>query len=109
VSAPDAPVFAEPWQASAFAMVIELNRQGLFTWSEWAQTLGSVVHGPEADYYEHWLDALQRLVIAKGVCDPDAIAALAAAWSRAADATPHGEPIALADDALALAAGLARA
>ena len=37
----DEPVFAEPWQASAFAMTVALNERGLFTWSEWAETLGA--------------------------------------------------------------------
>ena len=34
------PVFAEPWQAQAFAMAVQLHERGLFTWPEWAETLG---------------------------------------------------------------------
>ena len=30
------PVFAEPWQAQAFAMAVRLSAQGHFTWPEWA-------------------------------------------------------------------------
>ena len=41
----DGPVFAEPWQAQAFAMAVELSRKGLFTWSEWAETLGAEIAG----------------------------------------------------------------
>src|SRR2546428_2023051 len=33
------PVFAEPWQAQAFALVVKLSEQGHFTWKEWAETL----------------------------------------------------------------------
>ena len=34
------PVFAEPWQAQAFALAVKLSDQGYFTWKEWAATLG---------------------------------------------------------------------
>jgi hypothetical protein len=30
----NAPVFREPWQAHAFAMVLTLHERGLFTWRE---------------------------------------------------------------------------
>src|SRR5260370_13609773 len=33
------PVFAEPWQAQAFALAVRLSAQGHFTWSEWAAAL----------------------------------------------------------------------
>jgi hypothetical protein len=29
------PVFAEPWQAQAFALAVKLSEQGHFTWKEW--------------------------------------------------------------------------
>ena len=35
------PVFREPWEAQAFAMTVALYRRGLFTWPEWAETLGA--------------------------------------------------------------------
>ncbi len=33
------PVFAEPWQAQAFALAVRLSAQGHFTWKEWAAAL----------------------------------------------------------------------
>src|ERR1700733_9856890 len=33
------PVFAEPWQAQAFALAVRLSVQGYFTWKEWATVL----------------------------------------------------------------------
>jgi hypothetical protein len=36
----DGPVFAEPWQAQAFALAVKLSEQGHFSWKEWAETLG---------------------------------------------------------------------
>jgi hypothetical protein len=35
----DGPVFAEPWQAQAFALAVNLAEQGHFTWKEWAAAL----------------------------------------------------------------------
>jgi hypothetical protein len=35
------PVFAEPWQAQAFALAVQLSDAGYFTWTEWAETLGA--------------------------------------------------------------------
>src|SRR5215470_12748874 len=33
------PVFAEPWQAQAFALAVRLSEQGHFTYQEWAAAL----------------------------------------------------------------------
>ena len=30
----DGPVFAEPWQAQAFAMAVKLHEEGVFTWPD---------------------------------------------------------------------------
>ena len=32
-------MFAEPWQAEAFAMTVALHERGLFSWGEWAAAL----------------------------------------------------------------------
>jgi nitrile hydratase accessory protein len=101
------PVFSEPWQAQAFAMVVALHGRGLFTWAEWAQALSREIaaapaHAGAADdgshYYACWLEALEHIAIAKGVSSHPDIDALAAAWARAAEATPHGQPIMLEND-----------
>ncbi|MDW6020680.1 nitrile hydratase accessory protein [Mesorhizobium sp. BAC0120] len=103
VSGIDDPVFSEPWQAQAFALVVALHERGLFTWSEWAEALSSELKTPGAapdgsDYYEHWLKALEKLLSAKGVAGVPEIDALSEAWQRAAHATPHGKPILLDND-----------
>jgi nitrile hydratase accessory protein len=100
---PDEPVFAEPWQAQAFALVVALHQRGLFTWSEWAAELSRQVARPGAaqdgsDYYQHWLAALEVLLSDKGVAARDRIEAVSASWQRAAHATPHGQPILLEND-----------
>jgi nitrile hydratase accessory protein len=95
------PVFAEPWQAQAFAMAVHLHARGVFEWSEWAQALSEAIRraqeAGDADlgdtYYFHWLDALEHLVRDKGLATDDALAGLRDAWAEAAARTPHGTPI----------------
>lgn len=102
-SAEGDPVFAEPWHATAFALTVHLHRQGLFTWTEWAAALSAEVGKPDraadgSDYFNGWVDALSGLLVAKGVSDGAAITALQQSWQRAAEATPHGQPIRLEND-----------
>jgi nitrile hydratase accessory protein len=94
------PVFKEPWEAQAFAMALALHERGLFTWTEWAAELGREIAGAgTADtgdtYYLHWLATLERMVAAKGASSGEELNRYQRAWSRAADRTPHGEPIEL--------------
>jgi nitrile hydratase accessory protein len=97
------PVFAEPWQAQAFAMTLSLHQRGLFTWVEWAEALaqqiGAAQAGGDADlgdtYYQHWLATLEMLVAAKGASSADELARHRQAWVHAAERTPHGRPIVL--------------
>jgi nitrile hydratase accessory protein len=100
----DGPVFAEPWEAQAFALAVALHERGLFTWPEWAEALAREIERARAagdpdtgaTYYNHWLAALERLVADKQVADAGTLAAYADAWGRAAGRTPHGTPIELA-------------
>jgi nitrile hydratase accessory protein len=100
------PVFAEPWQAQAFALAVRLSAQGHFTWKEWSSVLADELkaasdHGQPDDgtrYYEHWLAALERLVTAKGFSSPNEMLARKEAWADAYRHTPHGKPVALANE-----------
>ena len=97
------PVFAEPWEAQAFALAVKLSEQGYFTWKEWAAALATELKDaagrgePDdgAHYYRHWLATLERLVAAKGLADPAALAARKEAWADAYRHTPHGKPVEL--------------
>ena len=44
----DGPVFREPWEARAFAMALALHEAGVFTWKEWAETLGAQIKRAQA-------------------------------------------------------------
>ena len=50
------------------------------------------------DYYDHWLHALEHLVVRKQVTTQDRLYEVRDAWERAAHATPHGQPIDLASN-----------
>ncbi|MBZ5608324.1 MAG: nitrile hydratase accessory protein [Acidobacteriia bacterium] len=97
------PVFAEPWQAQAFSLAVKLSEQGHFTWKEWAATLAdelkSAAGRGEPDdgtrYYQHWLQALERLVAAKGLSNPQEMQVRKEAWADAYRHTPHGKPVEL--------------
>jgi nitrile hydratase accessory protein len=99
----DGPVFRAPWEAEAFALAVSLNERGLFTWSEWAATLGDEIKKAQAagdpdtgeTYYHHWLAALERIVSAKGLADAGRLARTRDAWQHACERTPHGTPIEL--------------
>jgi len=100
----EGPVFEAPWQAQAFAMAVKLCEAGVFEWREWAAALGAEIERAQArgdpdlgdTYYEHWLKALENLVVEKGLFSVSGLQRRRRAWARAAAATPHGEPIELA-------------
>lgn len=102
----DGPVFAEPWQAQAFAMTLALHERGLFSWPEWAQALAAQISAAQvagdADlgdtYYHHWLTALETLVAHKGASSSEELVRYQQAWDHAADRTPHGQPVVLAPE-----------
>jgi nitrile hydratase accessory protein len=95
------PVFAEPWQANAFALAVKLSEQGHFTWKEWATALAEDLRAAadrgEPDdgsrYYDHWVATLERLVVAKGLTDQEALVARKDAWTKAYRNTPHGTAV----------------
>ena len=97
------PIFAEPWQATAFALAVRLSAEGQFTWKEWARVLAEELQADElrgepddgSRYYHCWLMALERLVIEKHLSDPASLLAQKEAWAEAYRHTPHGKPVEL--------------
>jgi nitrile hydratase accessory protein len=102
----EGPIFDEPWEAQAFAMVVALHKAKLFSWGEWSAALSREIvaasqsgeHDPDGSDYSHWLSALETLVVEKGAASRSMLEQREAAWARAAEATPHGEPILLANE-----------
>ena len=99
----EGPVFAEPWQAGAFALAVTLSRQGHFSWTEWAAALAeelkaSAARGEPDDgshYYHCWLSTLERLVVSKGLSRSGELVTCKEAWADAYRRTPHGKPVEL--------------
>ena len=74
------PVFANPWQAQIFALVVGLHQRGCFSWGEWTETLSAEIAAArdngendsidskkeEADpgdsYYRMWVITLERIL-----------------------------------------------
>src|ERR1700758_4917826 len=93
--ADNTPVFAAPWEASAFAMVLALYRAGRFEWREWVALLSAEIAAAEPDttgalYYERWTAALEKLLDRLGLLNGDAIGERSRAWRAAYLAAPHG-------------------
>jgi nitrile hydratase accessory protein len=95
----DGPVFAEPWQAQAFALTLKLHEGGAFTWPEWAAALSAELAGDPLDdgarYYDHWVAALEGLVTGRNLAEPAELSTRKDAWEAAYLRTPHGKPVQL--------------
>ena len=68
--------FAAPWEAKAFAIIVEMAQAGHFSWSDWVDCFSKEVAGATAieaaggiapGYYEQWLNAAETLLIDKGI------------------------------------------
>lgn len=101
------PVFREPWEAEAFAMTLALHEKGVFTWPQWAKVLSGEIEQAQTSgdpdlgdtYYQHWLAALERIVVEQGITNKQQLADLYEDWNSAARSTPHGQPIVLDENA----------
>jgi nitrile hydratase accessory protein len=94
------PVFAAPWQASAFATVLALYRAGHFEWGAWVGLLSQEIATAPPDptgtaYYDRWARALEKLLENIGLITPELIAARSEEWRQAYLATPHGKEVRL--------------
>lgn len=95
--------FEEPWQVHALAIAEALKEAGVIPAGEWAAALGRERAKPGtatdgSDYYAGVVAALEAVLAARGLVGPGQVDGLAAAWSRAAHATPHGRPVLLEND-----------
>ena len=96
-------VFTAPWQAEIFAITLSLHEQGVFKWGEWAEILGTKIREAQNQgdpdigdtYYNHWLAALEQMIVNKGIDQNDQLRQLYIAWDDAARSTPHGQAIEL--------------
>jgi nitrile hydratase accessory protein len=96
-------VFKEPWEAQVFALAVRLSEAGYFIWSEWTAVLSEEIKAAQArgdpdlgqTYYQHWLNALERICVDKALVGRAAMRQRLEAWRRAYRNTPHGHPVEL--------------
>ncbi|MFP6797018.1 MAG: nitrile hydratase accessory protein [Pseudomonadales bacterium] len=87
-------LFDEPWQGRVFAMTLLLVEQECFAWDEFQAELIEVIHDWEASrdrarayaYYEHFQEALKRVLASKNVVASTDLDARTAEFA----ARPHG-------------------
>lgn len=78
-------VFEEPWEGRAFGLAVALRDQGVFPWEAFRDRLVGAIaeadRGPvdrsKPAYYENWLAALERLLVANGLVTLDEISSRA--------------------------------
>ena len=103
---PERP-FEQPWHAQLFATTHALAAAGAFDWHDWAAAFGSALAEADAagaprdgsTYYDIWLQAFERFLVARGLADPATLSELHQAWTRAYLTTPHGHPVQLRPEA----------
>ena len=74
-------VFAAPWEAKAFALVVHLHQRGAFVWQDWVNALSTEIAADrkrpvETPYYELWLTAAEKLMTQQGLVEDGALGAL---------------------------------
>ncbi|MEZ5776239.1 MAG: nitrile hydratase accessory protein [Hyphomicrobiaceae bacterium] len=79
-----AQVFAEPWEARIFAIVVEMNRQGRFPWADFNAVFVEEVQRNERErlgraYYLNWAIAAERLIERLGLLERTEVDAVVAA------------------------------
>ncbi|NER80139.1 MAG: nitrile hydratase accessory protein [Leptolyngbya sp. SIO1D8] len=73
------PAFQAPWEARAFAIVNQLATTQHYSWAEWTDQFVGEIAAAEAEpanassYYERWVQACEKLLIAKGILDAQSI------------------------------------
>ena len=65
-------VFEAPWEGRAFGMAVALSDQQVYEWDEFRTLLIDEIaeadaRGAESTYYQRWLAALERTLLARGV------------------------------------------
>lgn len=66
--------FDKPWQLRAFAIAVAAYHEGHYEWSEFQLSLAESIrtweeggHEVPWNYYEHWLEALEKVLGAHGL------------------------------------------
>jgi nitrile hydratase accessory protein len=79
-------VFEAPWEARAFGLAVALNETGVYPWRDFSQGLAAETaaleqQGTSTNYYERWLETLEKLAIARGLVTLDELDARTAEYA----------------------------
>jgi nitrile hydratase accessory protein len=92
-------VFDTAWESRVFGMTMTLYEAGRFAWPEFRdrliEAIGEWEHehgtgGAGFDYWERWLLAFERLVVAKGLCAAGDLTSRVAAFGARPPGHDHG-------------------
>lgn len=80
----DRPVFEEEWQRRAFGLAVALSEFKHYPWASFQQELIAAIGTWEREagpgdtwgYYDHWLTALERVVVDTGILTADEMRAV---------------------------------
>jgi nitrile hydratase accessory protein len=74
----NSPQFDADWQRRAFGVAVALSEFGHYSWDAFQQNLITAIGQWEAapepgswEYYDHWLTALERVVVEHGLLSED--------------------------------------
>ena len=95
--------FRNAWEAEAFAMGNLLIKNGFMTVGEWVQVFSEEIRAAQSHgdpdrgdtYYSHWMNALERIFVERGMIDRDGLRKQQALWGLARKNTPHGVALSL--------------
>jgi nitrile hydratase len=82
----DEPVFHQPWERRVFGMMIATFAGGQFNVDQFRHAIERMApaHYLESSYYEHWLTALETLLVENGALTGDELGARKAALAKEA-------------------------
>ena len=63
-------VFEAPWEGRAFGLAVVLSDRRVYAWDDFRKRLIDEL-GVQPTYYESWLAALEKLLLARGVVTAD--------------------------------------
>lgn len=95
--------FRNSWEAEAFAMGNLLIKNGFITVHEWVEIFSQEILKAQAKgdpdrgdtYYNHWMNALERILMERGVVDQASLVKQQQLWGLARKNTPHGVALSL--------------
>ena len=87
-------VFEALWEGRVFGLAVGLNDQGVYPWREFRDQLVAEIaaadrSGVPSSYYERFLEAFEKLVIARGLMDGEELDARVRALAMAEAEEDH--------------------